>query len=294
MRKRRTRKPATPRLLDNVRRPPPKAPTRFTYQPNPIPFGSKKKGSNRSIFIWINTYNRPKDLYKLLNDITRSKKKHSLKILIVDDASDENYDNVLDKFSGKLNIEYHSMSVNHGKKNYWKLCTYAMGEIRKNLNFDYYIKLDDDGRLVDNFFDRCINVWESIYDTKKICLNFRLDSREGKKVWTGVLPQKKYFGNISVYKSQWVDMDFFAPIQFFSALNFYIAKPAPQRWRNPYISSGVGRDISTRLVARGLNLYLTTQTLVVHDEHNSMMNPGERNRHPLVTKPFTDPQYGVK
>lgn len=251
-----------------------------------------KNNPYRSILIWINTYNRPQALDNLLKDILKNKKKHKIKILLFDDASNIDYDSILQKYNGKLTILYQKMSFNHGKKNYWKLCTYAMSIIQKNKNFDYYIKLDDDGRLTNNFFDKCINIWESINDNRKICLNFRLDSREGKPVWTGLKPIKLHFNNISLYRSQWVDMDFFCKYYFFELLNFHIRKPNTQRFKNPYVSSGVGRDISIRLNKMGLNLYLTTQTLTIHKDHNSKMNPNERERTPLETKPITDPSYG--
>jgi len=186
------------------------------------------------------------------------------------------------------------MSSNHGKKQYWKLCSYVMSILQYNKNFDYYIKLDDDGRLINNFFDKCAHIWESIKDRRKICLNFRLDDREGKPVWTGVKPLKVKFGDIAVYKSQWVDMDFCCPYRFFEALGFSLRRPKVHRWRNPFTSSGTGRDISTRLHSLGYHLYLTTQTLVIHDGHDSKMNPHERERHPLKTKPITDPHYGDK
>jgi len=184
------------------------------------------------------------------------------------------------------------MATNHGKKGYWKLCTYAMQVIRDNSNFNYFVKLDDDGRLVDRFFDKCCHIWESIHDPRKICLNFRVDSREGKRVWTNFVPQKKYFNGIPVYRSQWVDMDFFVPFQFFSTLGYEIPKPPDQRWRNPLISSGTGKYISNRLHKMGYSLYLTEQTLVIHDEHDSKMNPRERSKNPLITKPITNPTYG--
>ena len=253
----------------------------------------KKQSAKKSILVWVNTYNRPEELSRLLLDIYKSKSKHQIKVLVIDDCSTVDYVELLDSFDGRLNIEYQKMEKNHGKYEYWKLCTYAMNEIAKSPHFDYCVKLDDDGRLVDRFFDRCINIWESIKDAKKICLNFRLDSREGQKVWTGVLPKKEIHNNIKVYRSQWVDMDFFVTMKFFMALNWRISKPTYARWHNPYASSGTGRDISTRLAKYGYNLYLTTQSLVQHDDHDSHMNLSERARHPLITKPFTDPRYGI-
>ena len=254
----------------------------------------KNDPKRSAIFVWINTFNRPNELKLLLGDIHKNKQSHKLKILVIDDASTLDYDTVLDSFVGKLNIEYHKMDNNHGKKKYWKLCSYGMNEIRANQGYDYYMKIDDDGRLVDRFFERCCYIWESIKDIRKICLNFRLDSREGKKVWTNITPEKMNFNDISIYRSQWVDMDFFTTMDFFTALRYRIIKPPEVRWRNPHASSGTGRDISTRLASMGYNLYLTTQSLVRHDDHDSHMNPRERARTPLVTKPFKERNYGIE
>jgi hypothetical protein len=253
----------------------------------------EKQSDRRKIFVWVNTYNRCKEFGNLLKDIYQNKGNHDLKILVVDDGSDVDYENVLSKYDGKLNIEFHSMSENHGKKYYWKLCNYAMQQIKRNSGYHYYVKLDDDGRLENRFFDRCINVWESINDPRKICLNFRLDNREGKKVWTGFKPKKFVYNNIPVYLSQWVDMDFFVTENFFRILQYQIRPQHLNRFKNPYVSSGVGKDISNRLVKRGYHLYLTTQSLVKHTDHDSKMNPLERQRNSLETKPFTDKKYGL-
>jgi hypothetical protein len=185
------------------------------------------------------------------------------------------------------------MAENHGKASYWLLCTYAMNEIRNNPNYDYYIKFDDDGRLEERFFERCINIWKAIRDSKKICLNFRLDSREGKRVWTNIRPIRRTFNGVDVYKSQWVDMDFFTTYTMFKRLDFFINPPDSKRLRNPLSSSGCGRDLSLRLHRMGYHLYLTTESLVRHDDHQSMMNPKERARTPLTTKPFNNPLYGL-
>jgi hypothetical protein len=249
-----------------------------------------------SILIWINTYNRPDDLDNLLHDISKNKRNHfSISIIVIDDHSELLYSDVIKKYSGILNITYNRMVSNHGKKKYWKLCNYAINQIMSMGVFDYYIKLDDDLRLIDDFFARCINIWNNIKDTRKICLNFRLDSREGKKVWTDTLPTIVNYNGTSVYISQWVDMDFFVTREFFRVLRYRINRIPVSRWLyNPNMSSGVGRDISRRLHQMGYNLYLTTETLVEHNESVSVMNQHERKRNPLDTKPLVhNSRYGL-
>jgi glycosyltransferase involved in cell wall biosynthesis len=248
-----------------------------------------------SIFVWINTYNRVKCLQNLLRDICDNQANFKIKVFIVDDFSTDNYTDMLRNFSGKLDIVYHKVSFNHGKKLYWMLCNYTLSKIKLEINnYRYFIKIDDDCRLVKDFFVKCVNIWESIIDRRKICLNFRLDTREGKSVWTGILPKLVTFNNIPLYLSQWVDMDFICDARMFKTLDFQITRQPEERWKyNRIASSGVGRDISVRLVNRGYHLYLTTESLVNHDHHDSKMNPEERGRNPLTTKPITNLGYGL-
>lgn len=248
-----------------------------------------------SILIWINTFERSRQLKNLLNDISNQINKFKIKIMVIDDCSISDYITTLKEFEGKLDIEYFKVSFNHGKRQYWKLCNYALTKIKESFSdYDYYIKLDDDCRLVNNFFIRCINIWENITDKKKICLNFRLDSREGTPVWTNVLPKRVIINNIPLYLAQWVDMDFMCTRKMFNVLHFKIDPQNDKRWENnPNMSSGVGRNISLRLYRKRYNLYLTTESLVIHDHHDSKMNPDERNNNPLVTKEFRNISYGL-
>jgi hypothetical protein len=102
------------------------------------------------------------------------------------------------------------------------------------------------------------------------------------------------FNDIPLYLAQWVDMDFFCTKDMFEALDYKIEEQNPARWMHrPTASSGVGRNISLRLAKEHLHLYLTTETLVIHDHHESKMNPLERDKNPLITKPITNPSYGM-
>jgi len=247
------------------------------------------------VLVWINTYNRPNELKSLLSDIYENRANFKIKVFIFDDGSQVDYSSALHRFAGKLEIVYHRMTTNHGKRLYWKLCNYALSVIKEEAPYHrYFVKIDDDCRLVKDFFLKCANIWESINDKKKICLNFRLDTREGRAVWTGFIPRTHRFDHISVYLSQWVDMDFFCEASMLEALNYQIREQFLRRWTfNKAASSGVGRDISIRLTKAGYRLYLTTETLVNHDHHDSKMNPEERGRNPLVTKPIINLKYGL-
>jgi len=250
----------------------------------------------KDILLWINTYNRPEMLDNLLHDIQLNQSNNTIDIYIFDDYSTCDYTNIISKYSCVLNIKYTKMTKRYGKHSYWELFSYAMSCFKKVQNeYKYFVKLDDDLRLTNNFFDKCINIWNDINDDKKICLNFRLDDRENKPCWTGfqpILTQTKT--NMKIYKTQWVDCDFFCTVSFFRALNFMIPPIHKSRWvKNPNASSGVGRIMSIILSKCG-SLYQTFESLVLHDHHISYMNKLERETNLLITIKFSiDSTYGV-
>ena len=249
---------------------------------------------NKKICVWINTYDRPDELDALLSDIVRDKEDFKIKVFIFNDCSKKDYTGVIKKYEQALDMFYTRETSNHGKKKYWKLCSKAIRKICSgDEKFDYFIKVDDDGRLVDRFIRKVINVWESIKDNKKLTLNFRVDSREGKKVWTNFKPRLMKGNKYPIYLSQWVDMDFICEKEMFARLGYRLRSQPERRWAyNPSRSSGTGEDISQRLVSSGFRLYMTTETLVIHDDHESIMNPEERKKNPLLTKK-PNMEYGL-
>jgi hypothetical protein len=249
-------------------------------------YPSESSADPKNILIWINTFERPQELSVLLNDIHQSTHDFNIKILVMDDNSKVDYTESINRFSGKLNISFMKMTSNHGKKLYWRLCNTALSYIQKlESNYKYFIKIDDDFRLVDNFFQRCINVWESIQDFRKIGLNFVVDDRLEKTNWSKFKPQLTQFSKIDVYKTQWIDMNFFCTRSLFQVLEYRIREQSPLRWaKNEKASSGVGRDITSRVLTQGYNLYMSTESLAIHDHHESKMNPEERRDNPLITR----------
>ena len=56
------------------------------------------------------------------------------------------------------------------------------------------------------------------------------------------------------------------------------------RWeKDKNLSSGVGCQLSERLLSLGYNMYHTTQSLVIHDGEDSKMNIEERILNKLKT-----------
>lgn len=225
--------------------------------------------------IIITTFNRKKMLERLLTQIEQEKKNFNILKIIIDDGSNE-YGMIERK-----DFFYVKTEKNHGKKLYWKIINIYF-EIVKNLDSKYYIVLPDDVEIKVNFFEESIRLFEKINDEKKICLNLLMDETRRNKInWTNFKPIE--FDEF--YKTQWNDLCFISEKKFFENLNYRINEISLDRWyQNENLSSGVGEQISIRLNNLGLSMYHVKRTLVIHDEHESKMNPTERNKNKLIAR----------
>ena len=235
------------------------------------------------ILVLITTYNRPDFFLNLLKDINGNKEEHEINLLIYNDASIYDYGKATkflkDNFKDyKYIVSKHS----HGKPGYWKLIDNAYKEVQ-NHNFDYVIQLPDDVRLVPGFFSRATNLIGKIKDNKKVCLNLLNDARLGKASWTGQKIKSTKVDRLTVYKTGWVDMCYIASRDYFKVLDFSI-KEVKNNWtKKPGNSSGVGKQISKRLVNAGYSLYQVHNSFVIHGKHESVMHNGHRKSNPLIT-----------
>lgn len=225
--------------------------------------------------IIITTYNRPKMLKYLLEDIEINSLGKRVLVTIFDDGS--NVDYYLDKYD----LKYVKYVNNNGKINYWKLISDTFKYCAK-IKSKYYIYLPDDIRLKNNFLEESIRIFEKIEDENKICLNILMDeSRRGNSNWTGFTPIEYD----EYYKTQWNDLCFISKFDFFKKLNFEILPIDKNRWiKNSELGSGVGQQMSIRLMNLNQNMYHVKNTLVTHDDHESVMNYSNRKKIKLIAK----------
>ncbi len=222
--------------------------------------------------VFITTYNRPEKLNNLLNQIIQNQKNFKIKIFVFDDGSDEKYN--IPNF-----VKHVKFYPNMGKKRYWKIIDTTFKYL-KNLNSKYFIYLPDDINLSDNFFEKSKSTYESINDSKKICLSLLTDKRVKSTNWTNF----KTVDMGDVLKTQWNDLCFISEKTFFSELDFKIDEIPLSRWiNNPSLSSGVGSQISLKLHNKGKSMYHTKLTLVLHGNHESKMNYEERKLNNIIT-----------
>lgn len=221
-------------------------------------------------------------LLKLLKQINTYKQFH-FKLIIIDDHSDKSYRNVISFLNEKnFNCSFKVNFPNYGKANYWKTINRLFEDVSQE-SFDYAIQIPDDIELCENFFQSAIAQYEAITDKKKICLNLLNDYRRKDKMWTPVVPSIKSFGSYNIIKTGWVDMCYIAEPKFFIALKYRIQKIANSWSANPLKSSGVGMNISQRLFRKGFSFYQVAHSLVIHDDHPSVMHPEHREVVKLIT-----------
>ena len=132
----------------------------------------------------------------------------------------------------------------------------------------YYLKLDDDIELVNDFFEKCIYAWESIEDTNKLTLNLLRDYRT--EMWGSGNPQSY---NDLVCKTGWTDGIFMFDERFLTLFKRIQLKPPPSHVK----SSGVFRQIS-RLMRNYGGMYQVKNTLVYHGDHQSVMNADRKEK----------------
>ena len=215
------------------------------------------------ILVNITTYKRPKELQSLVDQL----KNYDVDIIIWDD----------DPQAERLeNINHNTFPVHYGKKLLWQKFKQIF-EVCQYKKYDYYFFLPDDVVLNNNFISEAINTWKSIDDDKKICLSLLVDQRIKKANWTGIDPIDK--GNVIL--TQWNDLCFLCEKKFFQS--FKLTEIELTRWqKNPLLGSGVGSQISWKLLDLGFNMYNIKNKIINHIGTDSKMNPEERKKNPLI------------
>jgi hypothetical protein len=154
-------------------------------------------------------------------------------------------------------------------------------KLLKNIESNYFIYLQDDLELCDNFFEKIIDLYNNLNDENKISLEFLTDSRTARPNWSMFNP---HLFDLNYIKTQWVELHFICEKKFFDVLDFTIFPISDERWKvNPNLSSGVGQQMTNRLLNLKFNMYHIKETLVYHQDHDSLMNYDERKINKLIT-----------
>lgn len=86
-------------------------------------------------------------------------------------------------------------------------------------------------------------------------------------------------------KVGFTDCGFFCNKQLLNRIGYYVNEINPRRFEhNEAISSGVGQDLTFRMLRTNCNMYTPTKSLVYHGDHESLMHPEHRKKIPLISK----------
>lgn len=152
---------------------------------------------------------------------------------------------------------------NFGKPGYWQTVN-QLWSLPAHA-YDYYFMIPDDFMPYEDFLEQTINIWKSIKDPRKICINTYRDLVPRSTCWTNFTPVE--YGNYRM--TQWIDMCFMAESRFFKEVG-KIPRINFNWQQEPLKSSGVGAWISKRLHRTGWHIYQTTESMfLAKEEHNT-------------------------
>lgn len=222
-----------------------------------------------NFLVWVNSFNRCNMLKELLSDI-EEELTHNVDVMVINDHSEEDYSDI------KSKVKYYwKTKTNYGKEGYWKLISFGLQQIKEMDAYDYYIKTDDDMRLIGNFFDIAADLADNLRDYKWATIDILSAKKQRGKTLLG--HPAEIFDNVyKYYRTQWVDMNFiFNPRVFPDKINKITSGKA---------SSGVGLWLTRYFNRLRVNLYQSPFSLVIHGNHTSKMNTTERKKNPIITK----------
>lgn len=234
--------------------------------------------------VFITAYNRPGPLSTLLAQLNSQAAPHSVRISVYDDGSSEPL-----RTETVPNVRWRRVRRNHGKKGFWRTYNALMAEAEWGPPADLYCCLPDDVTLCDNFFSSVLKYWNGITDPKKIALNLLFDDRCRRANWTGIQGELLRFGDLEAWHTGWIDCAFVCSVELFEALDWRLDAIPPERWRHSEaVSSGVGQQMSTRLVQAGHSLYSVPWSFIRLLDVPSQMNPQARAATPISDLRFND------
>jgi len=85
-------------------------------------------------------------------------------------------------------------------------------------------------------------------------------------------------GHYSYVKKVWVDMCYITTKEVLGRLKFTFPKVADS-WFSKRSSSGCGTALTRALTEKGARIAISAESLVLHDDHQSVMNPGKHRNY---------------
>jgi len=223
------------------------------------------------IEIFITTSSRPEWCLDLLKQIENESAGLAYQCRVWHDRKEgDEYDEVEKYCKEKINYHYYKTKQHMGKERFW-LLNNLMYKYLDGLQYQYFIQLPDDIRLVRNFMPRALQCVQTL----DICNIFTLNGMEMN------IRHPKTIDNIQMFQSNWVDCAFVAKrcIMY----GFQVEMPLLSQFVH---GSGVGHSfIQSYNKKTGLQIWQVTRSLIQHLGYdNSIMHERQiftGEKHPL-------------
>lgn len=165
-----------------------------------------------------------------------------------------------------------------GKQNFWKRWEQARKICIKS-KFDNYLIIPDD---ICNIDLKTIKKTFSVFKNKPFVCSIISDDR--RSCWSSI-PKKTNNFMMDGYKFE--DLGFFdcGGLTNRKTLQKIKVDPVPKSWFiRPNMSSGVGQQLTSKLKALKVPMFVTTPSLSFHGDHDSSMHLEARKLKPLIAK----------
>jgi len=224
--------------------------------------------------IMISSYNRYKKLLSILNQLFTQETKFLFKVIVYNDGSTENYDELPILFP---QINFINGKINNGKKKYWESITRLWKEIKSHYNTRTVIQIDDDFILCENFIDTVIDFFmEKVkINPNVMAISYHVNPDYKQKRWGF---------------DDWVDGGALYSDRFLKKIDYAVEPISEKRWEsNPKLSSGVWHQITKKIHQFGGVIVTPETSMAYHDgNEDSMMNSNIRKLTHIKTKNFKD------
>ena len=221
------------------------------------------------VLVAITSYNRQDELITLCASLQDDEHQSIIPdIAVFDDCTPS-----LTIFRGP-GIKIIQSPEHRGKAGFWKTYNDIFAYCKEH-EYDYYIILPDDVEPCPDFVAKAIEAYDK---AGCICLSPLLTNRS-------LLPGISRWGMKPIvlrdwgYETSYFDCCTICRRDFFEAMNWKMYEILPSS--NPFRSSGVGRQITTRLQAANKRMGHVRRTLLAIAETESQMNPQERIKYPM-------------
>jgi len=206
--------------------------------------------------IFVFSYNRPEMLLQTLIHL----RNFNQRVVVIDDGSDYDY-------TEHAELCEYIRTPHMGKSEWWQNWVLAL-DIAKKSGEKFFVFMPDDFENLD--YDRIVEFNKALPNLHTCNLiNCGRTNHWGNNY---------YVVNEELIHSDFNDCGFFCNFEVLRKLKFTMFVT------NSETSSGVGKQLTTRLRKSGIPMYSPVRSFAYHGDHESVMHPEERKVNPIISK----------